>query len=190
VLAGAGAFAFALGTATTVASFTGTDLAGAAASRAQSLMDLIGKRSPGERTAAQLTKTKHKPMAERDAPEVAHAPTNLTEVIVPPVPELVPIDAGPPPQLAFLEMPSLPNLLIPPSGGPKVPPGGGGGCCGGPPSAPPVTPPNTPPPPPLPEPGTWMTMLIGFGLIGGVLRRTGKQPLLIPQPSRRANVDL
>lgn len=29
----------------------------------------------------------------------------------------------------------------------------------------------TPPPPPVPEPATWLTMLLGFGAIGGALRR-------------------
>src|SRR5690242_4729900 len=75
LLAGAGALLFAVGTATTVASFTGTDLVGAAAVRAQSLVDLISQRSPGARTEAQLTKTKHRALAERDtAPAIAHVP--------------------------------------------------------------------------------------------------------------------
>lgn len=175
LLAASGAIALALGTATTVASFTGANLADAAAARAQSFMELMGKRSPGERTAAQLTKTKtvHKLLSERDAPEVAGVPASLAEVIAPPLPDIVPVDLGPPPQLALLGMPTLPGgiLMPPPSGGPKVPPGGGGGCCGGPPTETPPTPPNNPPPPVLPEPGTWLTMLLGFGLIGSAMRR-------------------
>jgi hypothetical protein len=176
LLAGTAALLFAACTATTVASFTGTDLAGAAAVRAQSLVDLISQRSPGARTEAQLTKTKHRALAERDtAPAIAHVPANLAEVIAPPLPDMVPVDLAPPLQLSFFEMPPLPGLLMPPPpGGGGVPPGGGGGgCCGGPPSSPPETPPNTPPPPPVPEPGTWMTMLLGFGLVGWAMRRKG-----------------
>lgn len=173
LLAAAGALLFAVGTATTVASLTGTDLAGAAAVRAQSLVDLIAKRSPGARTEAQLTKTKHRALAERDAPPVPHVPANLAEVIAPPAAAMVPVDLGPPPQLSFLEVPPLPTLFVPPPGGPpNMPPpgGGGGGCCSGPPSSPPETPPNTPPPP-VPEPGTWLTMLLGFGFTGWAMRR-------------------
>jgi hypothetical protein len=165
LLAGTAALLFAAGTATTVASFTGTDLAGAAAVRAQSLVDLISQRSPGARTEAQLTKTKHRALAET-APAIAHVPANLAEVIAPPLPDVVPVDLAPPLQLSFFEMPPLPGLLMPP-------PRGGGGCCGGPPNSPPETPPNTPPPPPVPEPGTWMTMLLGFGLVGWAMRRKG-----------------
>lgn len=175
LLAAAGALLFAAGTATTVASFTGTDLAGAAVVRAQSLVDLIAKRSPGGRTEAQLTKTKHHALAERDAaPPVPQVPANLAEVIAPPAQAIVPVDLGPPLQLGFLEAPPLPTLFMPPPGGPpNVPPpgGGGGGCCSGPPSSPPDTPPNTPPPPPVPEPGTWLTMLLGFGFVGWAMRR-------------------
>ena len=181
LLAASGAIAFALGTAMTVASFTGANLADAAAARAQSFMELMGKRSPGERTAAQLTKTKtvHKLLSERDAPEVTGVPANLAEVIAPPLPDIVPVDLGPP-QLALLGMPTLPGgiLMPPPSGGPKVPPGGGGGCCGGPPTETPPTPPNVPPPPALPEPGTWAMMLMGFGAMGVAMRRGRKLPAL------------
>ena len=28
-----------------------------------------------------------------------------------------------------------------------------------------------PPPPSVPEPGTWLMMILGFGLVGGVMRR-------------------
>src|SRR5207245_11086782 len=42
-----------------LASFGGADLAEAAVNRAKSLMDLLDQRSPGARTEAELTKTKH-----------------------------------------------------------------------------------------------------------------------------------
>jgi hypothetical protein len=175
LLAGAGALAFALATATTVATFAGTDLAGAAVSRAQSFMDLMGQRSPGARTEAQLTKTKrkHQVLAEREGAPVAPVPANLAELIAPPVPAIVPLDLGPPPALEFAGLqPPGPLFFSPPGGGgPRVPPGGGGGCCGvGPPQTPRTpTPPTTPA---VPEPGTWMTMLLGFGFMGWTLRRS------------------
>lgn len=36
----------------------------------------------------------------------------------------------------------------------------------------PYTPPPPPPPPGLPEPATWATMLLGFGLVGAAFRRS------------------
>jgi hypothetical protein len=53
--------------------------------------------------------------------------------------------------------------------------GGGGGSTPGQPT--PLTPstPETPDTPAVPEPGTWMTMLLGFGLIGATLRRQRSQ---------------
>lgn len=51
--------------------------------------------------------------------------------------------------------------------GPGPGPGWGGGTNGG--------PPIDPPPPAVPEPETWVQMLIGFGVIGGATRVTYKQ---------------
>jgi hypothetical protein len=177
ILGAAAALAFALASALGVASFTGTDLAGAVATRAQNLMELLDKRSPGQRTESQLTKTKshHRMLADRlPAPDV-NAPVELAQMIAPPPSALVPVDVGAPPaELSFLAPPQPPGaIFFPPSGG-GTPGGGGppGGCCGG--GTPPGTP-TTPTPPAVPEPGTWMTMLVGFGLIGWVLRRDKPQ---------------
>ena len=172
LMAGAGALALALSAAVGVAGLTGTDLADAAATRARSIMDLIDQRSPGARTTAELTKTKarHAVLPEREAA----APENLAHILAP-VPAILPVDLGPPaiPELTLLSAPLPPVFFAPP-------PGGGGGvtaCCGGgggggsggggtdsPPEVPHV-------PPAVPEPGTWMTMLLGFGLMGWLLRR-------------------
>ena len=172
ILGGAAALAFALASALGVASFTGTDLAGAAAPRAQSLMELLDKRSPGQRTEGQLTKTKshQRMLADRLPAPAVHAPVELAQMLAPP-PGLVPVNVGvPPAELEFLAPPQPPGAIFfsPPGGGP--PRGGGppGGCCG--PGTPPGSP-KTPATPALPEPDTWMTMLAGFGLIGWVLRR-------------------
>lgn len=178
IFGAAAALAFALTSALGIASFTGTDLAGAAATRAQNLMELLDKRSPGQRTEGQLTKTKshHRMLAERLPAPAMNAPVELAQMIAPPPSGLVPVDVGAPPaELAFLTPPQPPGAIFfpPPGGGP---PGGGGGppggCCGG--GTPPGTP-TIPTPPAVPEPGTWMTMLVGFGLIGWVLRRQKPQ---------------
>jgi hypothetical protein len=158
-----------------LASFGGADLAEAAVSRAKSLMDLLDQRSPGARTEAELTKTKRvkEALAEREA---AVVPKNLAEVLAAPVPALAPVDvdmAAPVTELASPLPPGIilsppPSVIVPPPGGGVIPPPGGGDH---PPPPPPPSPPPPPPPPPLPEPGTWMTMILGFGLIGWVLRR-------------------
>lgn len=83
------------------------------------------------------------------------------------------------------------GIVVPPvfGGGVVAPPGGGGG--GGGVVVPPdtVTPPPTTPPPPtggegvvppvlaVPEPATWVTMMLGFGVIGGMLRRRRARPV-------------
>jgi hypothetical protein len=72
LVAAGGAFAVALSTAVSLASFTGVDLAGAAVQRAQSFLELMHQRSPGKRTEAHLTKfrrAQHHVLAER-APEL------------------------------------------------------------------------------------------------------------------------
>ena len=173
--AGVGALALALSAAVGVAGLTGTDLADAAASRARSFIDLMDQRSPGARTAAQLTKTKarHEVLAEREA--APSLPENLAHILAP-VPSLVPVDLGPPaiPELTLLTAPTPPLFFAP------LPGGGVSGCCaggggggsrggggGGTDTVPEV--PNVPPP--VPEPSTWMSMLLGFGLMGWLLRR-------------------
>jgi hypothetical protein len=173
LLGGAAALAIALGSAVGIAGLTGTDLAGAAATRAESLMDLLDKRSPGERTEGQLTKTKVRRHALADHLEAAPAqgPIELAQLIAPP-PALVPADvSAAPAELAFLAPPQPPGSIFfpPPGGGGGGPPGGGGGGTPGGPGSPPGSPPIIPPA--LPEPGTWLTMLAGFGCIGWALRR-------------------
>lgn len=177
VMAGVGALALALSAAVGVAGLTGTDLADAAATRARSIMDLMDQRSPGARTTAELTKTKarHMILPEREA-AAPSLPENLAHILAP-VPTLVPVDLGPPaiPELTLLSPPPLPPVFFAP------PPGGGvGACCGGGggggggggTDSPPPPPPGVPSvPPPVPEPSTWMTMLLGFGLMGWLLRR-------------------
>jgi hypothetical protein len=172
MMGAAAAFIVALGSALGIASLTGTDLAGAAATRAETLMDLLDKRSPGERTEGQLTKTKTRQhmLADQVAVPPPRAPMEVAQLIAPP-PGIVPVDVGGPPAELALTTPPQPLGAIfasPPGGGGGGPPGGGGGTPGG-----PGSPPNSPPltPPAVPEPGTWLTMLAGFGCVGWMLRR-------------------
>ena len=185
VLLATGAAAAALiGFEFSVASFGGMSIAEAATNQTKSLLDLLDERSPGERTAGELTKTKSA-LADEERPTIV--PKNLAEVLAPPALEVASADIGTPPAALPTVPPSPPGAFLlpppgggvggnpPPGGGVIVPPGGGGNPPPGPPNQPPG-PPDQPPgppdqPPPLPEPGTWMTMILGFGIVGWKMRR-------------------
>ena len=166
------------------ADFNANDMVQAAVSKAQSLVDMLNKRSPGQRTEAQLTKTKHKqralakmrPLIRKPAiPPPAFTPTpmevELASIVMPP-PEFVPPPIG---QIDIAPPPTLSSIVSPPPGV-IVPPGQD-------------TPQTNPTPeprepvivtPPVPEPATWLMMLLGFGLIGWRVRRgkaSAQQPL-------------
>lgn len=174
-LLGAGLLTFSLTGALAVATFGGNDLANATIARVKSVLELINQRSPGHRTEAHLTKIKHRRLAtrihERALPKIR------TELPFPPIdysPALVDILATPPPSVQF----ALGEVPVPPITQ-TFPPGG-------PPSGPPTfivpqvnTPPIVPPvTPAVPEPSTWMTMLVGFALVGWRIRRTAARTLL------------
>ena len=170
-----------------IATFGGTNLARAAIEKAKSLAELINQRSPGQRTKGVLTKIKHKRARphERALPKVVlslnfppfvNEPALVDVVGAPPA--LVPaaFDTAPPP---FTEAPP------PTSGPPTILPPGEGLPVGPPivsqPPPPSPPPPNLPPPnspPPVPEPSTWMTMLLGFFLLGSLVRRDSKRLLV------------
>ncbi|WP_395622028.1 PEPxxWA-CTERM sorting domain-containing protein [Sphingomonas daechungensis] len=151
---------------------------------AKSFLAMMSERSPGDRAKAELTKTKmHAAVAaprQRALPKVAQPelPKEFVAAIAPPVPTVADVPTSAP--LSSIG----PLLLTPgvPGGGGGIlvpnPPGGGGGTPGTPgtPETPPENPPpeNPPPenpPPAVPEPGTWATMLLGFGLTGMMIRR-------------------
>lgn len=80
-----------------------------------------------------------------------------------------------------------PGFIFPPFTGISPPGGGGGGIFVPPPEQPtppeqPAPPPETPPvvvvpptpAPPIPEPATWASMMLGFGLLGAIIRRRGR----------------
>jgi PEP-CTERM motif len=158
---------------------TGNDLVHAAASQAQSLSELLEGRSPGERTTAQLTKTKRAKLrvsAVVPPEHLAAAPPLIRKGDHGDVAQMLmgppPIDIVPPIAEAATDLPSLPEIGG--GSGPGVvagPPGGGGGPVSFPASEPhhPVTPVSA-----VPEPSTWATMLLGFGLLGWRVRRRPK----------------
>jgi hypothetical protein len=182
LVATGGALSLAIASALSIANFTGVDVAAAAVSEAQSFLELMHRRSPGARTEAQLTKTKHRHhrvLAERSLPELPEIPavapvTPTVALFAPPLQAALPVfpeaplltAAAYPPPLFFV--PPIGGVFAPPPGGSGGPPGGPGGP-GGPPQQPPPE-----QPPAVPEPSTWAMMILGFGLSGWALRRGGR----------------
>ena len=158
---------------------SGPGIAGAAVARAESFLELIEKRSPGNRTGAHLTKTKHQRIAlhERALPKVRGPAPSAYEALTGPAPTL---PLAPPSQAPlFTAVAGGPKPIIPlaggPSGGPPIlsdipPPGGGGGGFT-PPTVTTLEVPPAAPPTGVPEPATWAMMLIGFAAMGWQVRR-------------------
>ena len=142
------------------------------------VLSMLHKRSPEQRPDGALASTKGRvsavlPVAASPAPPkvAALAPAAKAPIVTYAVPEtpmvlpaaVVPAVASALPLVATPAAASS-GLFIPP----LLVPGGGGG--GG------ITTLVTPPTPPtsvpgVPEPATWAMMIIGFGLLGGLLRR-------------------
>lgn len=182
-----------IGAPLSIAGYMGVESSIAGVAAAKSFFAMMADRSPGARTKAELTKTKHRPATppmQRALGKITkpEPPKEFVEALAPPPPKL-----GEAP-LALAPVTSLGPMLITPQtpGGiaisPQSPPGGGGGPTPQPPGVeppptepPPTEPPPTEPPPTppvVPEPGTWATMLLGFGLTGWVLRRRRRKTAL------------
>lgn len=152
-------------------------------------MALLDARSPGERQKGELSKTKIKTAARVSGkapppralgkvfPPKPSPLEQLAKVVVasPPPPVAVPV--APPPAIADVITPAavLPSVPIQTAGLiASFAPIGGGGFIGG---APPpvnnvaVVPPVPPVSTAVPEPGTWLMMLLGFGVIGSTVSR-------------------
>ena len=164
----------------------GTDMVEAAVTHAKSLADLIGQRSPGERTEAQLTKSARAQRLARRQRLVPGKRANARHAAPPKVKmaDVARLLESPPPPLAAppaATPASFPQETLPTSGGTLAaivapssgvtPPGGGS-----PPASFPTPQPKTPitVPSAVPEPGTWAMMLLGFALIGWRARRNGR----------------
>jgi hypothetical protein len=158
-----------------------TDLPVRAIGGVPDVLSMLHKRSPEQRQEGALASTKGRvsavlPTAVSAAPPpkiasvaapaakpaivntyaVPETPMVLPAAVVPAVASALPLAAAPAAAGGGL---FIPPLLIP---------GGGGGITTL------VTPPGSVPPTPVPsvpEPATWAMMIIGFGLLGGLLRR-------------------
>lgn len=142
------------------------------------LMALLDARSPGERETGTLALTK---MAKRAAQPTEHALGKIVHPKLTPTPEFVRVITAPPSAVttglatAPVTLAEIvpPVLAPPPTGGvgiPTIVPGGGG------PGSPTSVTSNAPdvvptPPPAVPEPDTWLMMVLGFGVIGWSVRR-------------------
>ena len=144
------------------------------AAQARDLADLLGQRSPGNRTQAELTKhariasktrtqpkvTPHQPMAE--APKTAQ----LVDLLSPPIAPVAVVAEGLAPPLA---PPQTLNDII--GSAPVIASSTPPTDSGGPLHFPTSEPRSDVPPSAVPEPGTWAMMLFGFGVIGWRMRR-------------------
>lgn len=186
-LGSAGALAIVLAAPLSIAAFMGMESSIPGFESAKSFLAMMADRSPGDRTKGELTKLKQSKVAapkERALGKITkpEPPKEFVEAIAPPPPKL-----DEPAQFAPAIANLGPLLVPPPPGGgggivvpPQAPPPGGGG--GTPPpeeppsnpppeNPPPDHPPDHPPPPVVPEPGTWASMLLGFGITGLMIRR-------------------
>jgi hypothetical protein len=159
---------------------------------------MMNTRSPGTRGAAELTKHRADGPTAADIPEQralgkvfdAPGPGDVVDEVVAaltPVPFITP-DALSPEPLATLR--SVPPLAYGGGGGgaPLMFVGGGGGGGGGGPTGGggggggsntgpgPETPETHVPTAPVPEPQTWLLLIVGFGLCGAALRRRHLDP--------------
>ena len=151
----------------------------------QSVASIFSGRSPGERARGTLTNLKHKrsvALHERALPKIRPAPpvNQLASLVAPPpvapavvpppvAPLFTPVTKGPAAGVPIAQSAPIifPAMSPPPGGGFIVPPLTGQ-------VTPPVTTTVTPPPPQapaVPEPSSWMMMLVGFGMIGWMIRR-------------------
>lgn len=154
----------------------------------RSLLALLDARSPGERDKGALTSTKNRKLASNDVRPHERAlgkiirpsaapPAELVEALTPAT--LTPVaPAVAPPTLAEV-LPKVfpaPGNASPPGSVLIGPAGGGGGGGGGGSPGTPGTPQIPEVPSAVPEPATWLMMLLGFGVIGATQRRRQTLP--------------
>lgn len=147
---------------------------------AKEILAFLSQRSPGERTVAELSKLRR--IAAVSAPK-QRALGKIRQPLLPPsvvkslsndvplgiVLPVLPALSIPTPALDALVLPA--NAVILPSAAPLI---GGLPGVGGPGGGVPIDPPIISPPPvisPVPEPQTWLTMLLGFVFVGANVRR-------------------
>ena len=182
-----------------------TDAAGRIVSNGSNAVQAFLGRSPGERGAVDILKGKAKSkVAANDKPAGKPKPSQralgktfddpLVSLAGPisaaPVVEFLPLDAAPTsaglPAVA-ISGPVGSGGFSPGFGGGGFIGGGGGGGSGGDGTVPPVAAPPVLPPvaAPVPEPSTWILLLMGFAAVGFSLRR--KKATHISNPERAGN---
>ena len=185
MLAACASVALGIPLAWSIAADPATDMVSAAIRQAQDLTDLLSQRSPGARTAAELTKTKHARVAARvltlpkaatpagqpSAPGIGTT-ADLIDLLQPP---LAPVGLTPPgPQAPFAPPSSLATILASaPGTSTFTPPGENNGPVSFPTAEPREVVPATSA---VPEPGTWAMMLMGFAFIGWRVRTRKRAP--------------
>lgn len=160
----------------------GADIAGAVGASAQNLLELLDQRSPGARTQAALTKTKRERAATAARPTalVPRASLPISPLASPGLADLLVRTPAPAAPIGGL-FAALQSVPLPGSPGVTEAPGSsGGGGSGtispGPSDSVASLPPGEgreplPDTPAVPEPQTWVLMLVGFTLVGWRIRR-------------------
>jgi hypothetical protein len=149
-----------------------------AATEARDLADLLGQRSPGTRTQAELTKharvaAKVRAKPKTGAPQPAPAGPKTAELIDLLQPPVAPVSVVAENLAPLAPPPTLGAILAPPSINASFAPPSDGGPVHFPTSEPRE---ELPPTSAVPEPGTWAMMLMGFGLIAWRVRRRSQLP--------------
>jgi len=156
----------------------------------KSILEAISGRSPGQRTQAALTKLRREALAR------APHERALGKVVHPRIVGAPPTLFTPPEEAATLEdaflpdvplgVSALPSVGAPTFGPPEIiiPVGGfpGGGIIAPPPSI------IETPIAAVPEPGTWISMLVGFAFIGAALRRRRQSRVDLELESAQCNI--
>ena len=155
----------------------------------QTVADMLLGRSPGERVAGALANLKHKRQVaphERALPKIRKSVplSPLAAIVGPANVPLPPVAAAPSPETPLFNVVTTPPPAAeapPPTSFPAMPspPPGGGLII--PPVITEVVPPSPPPPrPSVPEPASWVMMLVGFTFIGRICRSVPRPALVIP----------
>ena len=159
---------------------------------ARSMVALLGQRSPGERTQGDLVSDKRRyaeQPKQRALGKIRPAlPAPFVKALTNPVADFAP---------AIVQNPLVPSLVpaaissqspvFVGGGGGGGGPGGGGGGGGAPGGGTPDGPPGAEVPPvvaPVPEPATWLTMILGFFLLTRALRN--QRPVTVRRAAQAA----